>query len=167
MSPEKDPQNTPDLGPGLPAVEPKAPEVPQPQAPDQKPETDKIRHNYTPRTVERILSVLKSGGKRCEAYNFAGVSRSAFYEWIGEIPEFKAQVEEAEASATVYVISQLWKKIREGSSPDIRFWIERNVPGWKPAPSTVVKQTNITNMNHAETVKKARERVKSRRAAAG
>lgn len=158
---------TPDLPPGLPAVpqEPTGPgqPTPQPTPEPQRPETDKIRVLYTPKRVDDIVTVLKSGGKRREAYTWARISKSTFHEWMHEIPEFKEAVEAAEAITQVYVITQLWKNIRAGSGTDIRFWLERNVPGWRPAPSTIVKQTNNTTVNsHAEDLKKARQRVNDR-----
>jgi len=137
--------------------------TPVPTPPAQKPETDKIRPSYTKKAVDDILTVLKSGGKRYEAFTWARISKNAFYEWLREIPEFREQVEAAEAGTRVYAISQLWKGVRAGNSVDVRFWIERNVPGWRPAPSTVVKQSNTTHVhNHAENVKKARQRVYER-----
>jgi hypothetical protein len=160
-------------------TDPKTPQNPAPEAPPsndpaqpaqvpaQNPETDRL-YNYTPATLQAVKAVLSTGGTRTAAMQYAGITRETFYRWLKIVPEFKAIVEKAEAECRVYVESALWKNIRAGSGPDIRFYLRsRCSEDWQQV-DTVVNQKNITNINnHAESVKKARERVAAKRAAAG
>lgn len=135
--------------------------VPKPSE-EQKPETDKIREKFNARRIKCILDVLSNGGTRKDAYEFAGISKNCFYEWLKEIPDFKAQVENAEASSRVFAVNQLWTMVKAFSSPDIKYWLDRRHPEFKPKPN-VVKQENHTHIHHhAEELKKARERVYAR-----
>lgn len=79
---------------------------------------------YTKQAVANMLLVLRSGGTRSAAFRYAGISNVCFYRWMQEIPGFEELIIGAENKARVFVESKLWEKIKSGSGPDIRFWLE-------------------------------------------
>jgi hypothetical protein len=87
---------------------------------------------YTKDHVKSMILVLRSGGTRCAAYEYAGISKACFYRWMQEIPGFEDLIIASENKARVFVESKLWERIKAGSGPDIRFWLEtQGKEDWK------------------------------------
>ncbi len=56
---------------------------------------------YTPETVQKIVEALRVGATHDLALHYAGVGKSAFYQWMQDKPGFEAMVRQAEGEAAV------------------------------------------------------------------
>lgn len=130
----------------------------------QPPAGEKTYHSYTEHTVAVILRSLARGATRTAACGAARISRVTFYAWLKEIPDFKLMVSQAEGLARAVCEDKLWHLIETMDGPSIRFWLQtRHGKDFRKA-DTIINNRNETHIhNHAEAVKKARERVYARR----
>lgn len=89
-------------------------------------------YKYKPDVIEHIKSALENGATRLAAGTSARINMDTFYRWMKQIPEFEEMVVSAENVARRYVESQLWKNIKSGKGPDIRYYLEtRGGEEWK------------------------------------
>lgn len=71
------------------------------------------RLKYRPEVVNIILESLRNLSSRRVAHTLAGIGESTFYDWLVEHPEFKQQVEQAEAEACQEAVKSLKKYSKE------------------------------------------------------
>ena len=72
---------------------------------------------YTPETVAEIVKAIREGCSQDDAALLAGVSRTTFYAWVSEKPEFSDAVEKAHADfkrANVAAIRAAGMKAKDG-----------------------------------------------------
>lgn len=129
----------------------------------QPPRGEKTYTSYTEHKVAVILRSLARGATRTAACGAARISRQTFYEWLKEIPDFKLMVSHAEGLARAVVEDKLWGLIESGDGAAIRFFLQTRYGKDFRRADTIINQKNETHIhNHAEAVKKARERVYAR-----
>ena len=68
--------------------------------------------------LEQSLGVVTTACKK------SGVSRSTYYHWLNNDPDFAKTVEEIENIALDFVESQLHKQIKEGSTAATIFYLK-------------------------------------------
>lgn len=74
---------------------------------------------------KQLIDVLeKSLGVVTTACNHVGISRTTFYQYIKDDPEFKKKVEEIEDTALDFAESQLFKQIKEGNTRATIFFLK-------------------------------------------
>lgn len=82
--------------------------------------TNKIEH-----TKKAILEALeKSLGIVTTACRIAGVSRTTFYQYLKDDPEFAKAVKDIEDVTLDFAESQLHKQIKEGNTPATIFYLK-------------------------------------------
>lgn len=81
--------------------------------------------NKSLHTKKKLIEALESSlGVVTEACQTAGVSRTIFYRYYNEDPEFKKQVDEMSEVALDFVESQHYKQIKQGNSSNIIFHLK-------------------------------------------
>lgn len=120
--------------------------------------------SYNERTVYVLIRSLSRGATRTAACGAARISRQTLHNWMRDIDGFKQMVTEAEGLARAVAEDGLWHLIEVKDGPSIRFWLQtRHGKDFRKA-DTIINNRNETHIhNHAEAVKKARERVYARR----
>lgn len=89
-------------------------------------------YKYKPEVTEHIKHALENGATRLAAGTSARINMDTFYRWMKLIPEFEEMVVAAENVARTFVESQLWKNVKAGKGPDIRYYLEtRGGEEWK------------------------------------
>jgi hypothetical protein len=84
------------------------------------PKVNKIAH-----TKKRLLEALEESlGVVTEACKIADVSRSAFYGYYNDDPEFKAAVDSIDDMAIDFAESQLHKQIKDGVPVSTIFYLK-------------------------------------------
>jgi hypothetical protein len=105
-----------------------------------KPTNPADHFKYTEKVRERIRTALETGTTRGAAAQAGGISKNTFYKWMKLFPEFEELVFSAEAAALHFAESQLWKNIKEGKGPDIRYYLSTRYPEDWGGGGTVFQQ---------------------------
>ena len=87
------------------------------------------------RNKAAIIESLETGGcSRLAAYSAAHTPKGTFYLWLEKDPEFKQNVELAEASAIRNASHKLYERgmndDHKGCVPSLIFWL-KNMAGWR------------------------------------
>lgn len=106
-------------------------------------------HKSDPDVIKRLVEALKAGNYIDHACAYAGISRTAYYDWLrrgqeereriemGEVPraseagflEIVQQVEEARALAVVRNVQVIQNAAKAGTWQAAAWWLERTLPG--------------------------------------
>lgn len=78
--------------------------------------------------MDKIITALKAGNTRTDAYHYAGISGTVFYDWMKVDPEFYDQVIQAEAVAVVNHVTRIAQAAAEGNWQAAAWWLERRKP---------------------------------------
>jgi len=87
-----------------------------------------MKSKRTPEVREKILQLLRAGNYQQEAFMAAGISKSTFYDWMGEDSDFSDAVKRAESEATAFHVAQILKAAREGTWQASAWYLERKFP---------------------------------------
>jgi transposase-like protein len=94
---------------------------------------------------ELIEALSNSLGNVTIACKLVGINRSTFYEWLKNDPEFKTEVEAIEEEALDFVEDALKKKIQQGDTTAIIFYLKckGKKRGWND--KDINTQVNVYN----------------------
>lgn len=88
-----------------------------------------------------IYTALAQGCTRTGTMKAAGIARRTFYTWLEDIPEFKAEVEFAEAEARVSIEARLHRLALDGDKLSIMYWLQNRYPDdWKDTRNFKIDQ---------------------------
>jgi hypothetical protein len=82
---------------------------------------------YTPATVERILSAIRSGATRQIAASCGGINEDTLYVWLKTYPEFSEQIQMVEAETA----EKFLKSVQSAAKKNWKaaaWWLERKLP---------------------------------------
>ena len=88
-----------------------------------------------------VYTGLAEGCTRSGTVKAAGIARRTFYTWLDEVPEFKENVEYAEAEARVGIEARLHRLAIEGDRFSIMYWLQNRYPDdWKDTRNYKIDQ---------------------------
>jgi hypothetical protein len=93
-----------------------------------------------------ILKHLEDNSLVSIACSKVGISRSTYYRWREEDPDFKkataVALETGIAKMNDYVVSKLLENIKDNNQPAIAYWLRFNHPRYKPEVLRLVIEEN-------------------------
>ena len=93
---------------------------------------------------EAVLNWRLTKGHIANLCELTNISRQTYYKWLSEDLYFAQAINEAEAELNDDMRDALLKKVDEGSSSDIQFYLKKKHPEFKDTPSTLVQVNNYT-----------------------
>lgn len=111
------------------------------------------KQNEKERIVGMIIEVLKDGGSITEACRIAGIHRDTFYDWKNKDKDFSDKVEYAENYMNEIAKGVIVRSIKEWSSKDAKWWLERKAKNEFSTRSEITGKDgeNITAVNFVIT----------------
>lgn len=106
----------------------------------------------TQEVKDDIIKVISSGCTEKDAYEYAGVSKDAFYNCVRKDNEYNELVKKAHAKARVAVCNKLVELVNAKNLGAIIWW-QKNRAGWRDQVETtsdsgVVIQFNVPRPRH-------------------
>ena len=80
---------------------------------------------YNPEREKKIIDALKTGCSRRDAYEYGGIDKETFANWIVRYSAFSALVIEAESQAAVMHTANIAKAAKEGDWKASLEWLKR------------------------------------------
>lgn len=112
-----------------------------------------MRTIRTPEIRRVILDSMDAGASRTAACQAAGIARSAFYTWIGDDPEFAAEVEERWTTSIMAVEDAVFRAATDPEKPNmtaaIFFLLNRAPERWQDR-----RNLNVTHQVDAERLER-------------
>ena len=88
-----------------------------------------------------VYTCLAEGCTRSGTVKAAGIARRTFYTWLEDVPEFKENVEYAEAEARIGIEARLHRLALDGDKLSIMYWLQNRYPDdWKDTRNFKIDQ---------------------------
>lgn len=87
-----------------------------------------IKHKYTPEVVELLEDAFRDGASITEACTQAGIDRQTYYNWLKEIEDFSAKMQDAQDWVNEIARAVVAQRITKRKDVETaKWWLERRV----------------------------------------
>lgn len=80
-----------------------------------------------------------------------GYSRTQFYNWLKDDPEFAQAIADAESELNDDVRDALIQKIADGDTSAIQYYLRKRHPDFKDQPTVLIQQNFKETLDHDKT----------------